>query len=423
MTQILLNEKQQYAYNCIKAGKSIFLTGPGGTGKSTIIKLFSGEYSCSRKIGLTALTGCAALLLGGSTLHYYLGIQLGTAPVKNLEISIRKNRKLLSRWLDLEVLIIDEISMLTPVLLDKIEELARLVRDSQIVFGGIQLIFTGDFLQLPCVEGDKFCFESECWSKCIDEVIYLEEIVRQKELEFQTVINKVRYGIVDSSVRDLFDSRLKRNRLDEYKNLEIKPTKFFPLKYMVEEINLKELDKLDGDFYSYKMEIIICDKNIKDKQRAIDKFLKDSSIPEEIQLCVGAQVMLTRNLDISSGLVNGSRGVVVEFIEDFPKVKFFNGVETFIKYECNTLEENGICILTATHLPLIIAYALTIHKSQGATLDCVEIDLSKSFEYGQSYVALSRVKTIEGLYIKDIDYSKIIAHPKAIQFYKKYTTI
>ena len=161
MTQILLNEKQQYAYNCIKAGKSIFLTGPGGTGKSTIIKLFSGEYSCSRKIGLTALTGCAALLLGGSTLHSYLGIQLGTAPVKNLEISIRKNRKLLSRWLDLEVLIIDEISMLTPVLLDKIEELARLVRDSQIVFGGIQLIFTGDFLQLPCVEGDKFCFESE----------------------------------------------------------------------------------------------------------------------------------------------------------------------------------------------------------------------------------------------------------------------
>ena len=109
MSKIFLNEKQQYAYNSIKAGKSIFLTGPGGTGKSTIIKIFKDKYSSSRKIGLTAMTGCAALLLGGSTLHSYLGIQLGTASVKNLEINIRKNRLLFSKWLDLEVLIIDEI--------------------------------------------------------------------------------------------------------------------------------------------------------------------------------------------------------------------------------------------------------------------------------------------------------------------------
>ena len=422
MSKIFLNEKQQYAYNSIKAGKSIFLTGPGGTGKSTIIKIFKDKYSSSRKIGLTAMTGCAALLLGGSTLHSYLGIQLGTASVKNLEINIRKNRLLFSKWLDLEVLIIDEISMLTPVLLDKLEELARLVRDSQIVFGGIQVIFTGDFLQLPCVEGDKFCFEAECWNKCIDEVIYLEELVRQKGVEFQQVINKIRYGIVDSSVKDLLNSRLKKNRLEEYKKLEIKPTKFFPLKYMVEEINMNELDKLEGDFYSYKIEITV-NNSVRDKNRLIEKFLKDSSIPEEIQLCVGVQVMLTRNLNISSGLVNGSRGVVIGFVEDFPNVKFFNGIETVITYVNNVVEENGECILTSVHIPLIIAYAVTIHKSQGATLDCIEIDLSNSFEFGQSYVALSRVKTIEGLYIKDIDYSKIIAHPKAIEFYKKYTNL
>ena len=422
MSQVLLNEKQQYAYNCVKGGKSIFLTGPGGTGKSTLIKIFTTTYSNVKCIGLTALTGCAALLLGGSTLHSYLGIGLGTSPVETLELNIRKNTRTLGKWKKLDVLIIDEISMLTPVLFDKLEELARRLRDSDLVFGGIQLILTGDFLQLPCVEGEKFCFESECWDNCIDEVIYLEEIVRQKEIEFQQVINKVRYGIVDSEVKNLLETRLKNKRIKEYKNLEIKPTKFFPLKSMVEEINVTELDKLEGDFYSYKMVINVF-REVKNKQLVLEKFMKNSVVPEEIQLCIGAQVMLTSNLDIDSGLVNGSRGVVIEFIEDYPKVKFTNDVELVITYESRNMEENGEVLLTACQIPLIIAYALTIHKSQGATLDCIEIDLSRIFEYGHGYVALSRVKTIEGLYITNIDYTKLVAHPKAVQFYRKYTTI
>jgi len=191
---------------------------------------------------------------------------------------------------------------------------------------------------------------------------------------------------------------------------------------MVEEINVTELDKLEGDFYSYKM-VINVSREVKNKQLVLEKFMKNSVVPEEIQLCIGAQVMLTSNLDIDSGLVNGSRGVVIEFIEDYPKVKFTNDVELVITYESRNMEENGEVLLTACQIPLIIAYALTIHKSQGATLDCIEIDLSRIFEYGQGYVALSRVKTIEGLYITNIDYTKLVAHPKAVQFYRKYTTI
>ena len=205
-------------------------------------------------------------------------------------------------------------------------------------------------------------------------------------------------------------------------NFGIKPTKLFPTNSSVDFINNKELDALalnDTEFYEYNIETIVY-PGIKNKLYAIEKYKKSCNAPETLQLCIGAQVMLLWNMDAEAGLVNGSRGVITQFIGDIPMVKFLNGRELLVEYHDWEHEENGQKILRVIQIPLKLAYALTIHKSQGCSLDYAEIDLSNTFAKGQSYVALSRVKNIEGLSIIDIDFDKIVADEKAVQFYEKF---
>jgi ATP-dependent DNA helicase PIF1 len=368
-----------------------------------------------KNMGLTSTTGTSALIIGGTTLHSFTGIRLGTGSAEALTNTIRTSPKLRKRWKQLEVLIIDEVSMLSPVLFDKLEQIARSMKGSVAPFGGIQLILTGDFLQLPCVEGDKFCFESEAWKKCIKKTVYLEEIVRQSEVGFRSLLNKIRLGVVDEEVKKLLLSRVNKKLEND---LGIIPTKIYPLKVNVDQINEIELDKFsDQEFFEYNMEINVF-PIAGNKVYAIEKFRKGNVTPENLQLAVGVQVMLTWNLDLLQGLANGSRGIVTEFVEDFPKVKFLNGIERIIKYNTWSVEEDGVPIMEATQIPLRIAYAITIHKCQGATLDYAEVDLENVFEYGQAYVALSRVKSFDGLSIGKLNFNKIVAHPEAIRYYK-----
>jgi intein/homing endonuclease len=722
-SDIVLNEKQIEAYKKMMNGKSIFLTGPGGVGKTKLIKMFSEEFSGKKCIGLTSTTGTSALLIGGTTLHSYTGIKLGNATAPVLVTQILKKPYLRKRWKDLEVLIIDEVSMLTPILFDKLEEIARTVRRSDKPFGGIQLILTGDFCfsgdtnillangcmklakhikvgdkllgddgtvrnvtktiqgfgnlykismprggddftvtenhilclkyckhgfikwlqskdvwvvyfwyknnivsktfsicnstkenayskaiefvntlendiieitvkeymllpystrrdlccykvgisewpmfsrsnlsihpwllgawlggghsdgkgfsnidkecideftqyltnmncrvqkstdyscrylikdltdgkrssfktelykynlidnkhipdeymyssvndrlnilaglldtdgsltkntyqisqsrehlskqicflarslgfscshiggdihlipcrikrkqaskiinrqydpllmkmtitpldkgsfygfetdgnrrfllgdftvthncQLPTIEGDKFCFQSKTWNNCVNEVVYLTEIVRQTDPEFQEVLNKVRMGIVDSSVVETLSTRVGKELVNDF---GIKPTKLFPLKVNVEQINEEELNNLgDVEFRRYNMKITIYPE-VKNKQYALEKFRKNNVAPEELDLAIGAQVMLTFNIDLQEGLANGSRGVVTDFVDDFPKVTFLNGVSRVIDYNIWEVEENGQSIMRAIQVPLRVAYAITIHK-------------------------------------------------------------
>jgi len=202
----------------------------------------------------------------------------------------------------------------------------------------------------------------------------------------------------------------------------IKPTKLYPTNYDVDRINDIELDKLAEDgrqFYEYEMDIKVL-SNVSNRQAAIEKFIKNCTAPKDLQLCLGSQVMLLKNLDLENGLANGSRGVVKSFVGEIPMVQFLNGQERLIDYDIWEVEENDKPILRATQLPLKIAYAISIHKSQGESLDYAEMDLSHVFEYGQAYVALSRIKSLEGLSIIDIDYDKIKSHPKALEFYENY---
>jgi ATP-dependent DNA helicase PIF1 len=412
---MILNTKQEEAYEKMKEGKSIFLTGPGGAGKTALIIKFYSEYTRSRNIGLTSTTGTSALIIGGSTLHSFTGIRLGTSSAGVLSMQILKKPHLRKRWKELDTLIIDEVSMLSPDLFDKLEEIARTVRKRTDVFGGLQLILTGDFLQLPCVDSDKFCFDAKTWESCIGDVVYLQEIIRQDNKEFQNILNKVRVGDIDEEVKNLLNSKVK-NKLKN--DMGILPTKLYPLKASVEEINEMELNKLnDNKFYGYDMELIV-HKETLNKQYTLEKFRKSNVAPENLQLTEGVQVMLTWNLDLHSGLANGSRGVVIGFVEDLPKVRFLNGVERIIDYNVWDVEENGVNTMRAIQVPLRVAYAITIHKCQGATLDYVQVDLKHVFEYGQAYTALSRVKNLEGLSISGLDFAKIKAHPEAVQYYR-----
>ena len=424
-----LTEKQQKAFNLMIAGKNIFLTGPSGSGKSAVINLFKETHGRRVNMAITSTTGISALLIGGSTLHSYLGIGLGNGTVDEIAKKIMTNSKYRQRLCDLDMLIIDEVSMLSPELFDKLEQVSRVVRrkkakrvlcddgETERPFGGVQLVLSGDLLQLPVVgNSDSFIFDAECWERCIDEVVVLEKIMRQENKEFQNVLNEVRVGVVSRKGMEMLNSRVGAKLKNE---LGILPTRIYTTNAQVDQMNNLELDKIgEENVYQYDMEVYFYEF-VKNREQMLEKYRKSSLAPESLQLCIGAQVMLVCNLDLENGLANGSRGVVIDIVEDVPVVRFLNGEERVISHWQWEIEEDRKKQVRITQIPLKLAWAQTIHKAQGSTIDYAEMDLSNVFTYGQAYVALSRVKTLEGLSIIDISYDAVKAHPKALEYYRK----
>lgn len=413
-----LNEKQMIAYKAMISGTSILLTGNSGTGKTETIKMYLKQFKDSKNIGVTSTTGISAVLFGGTTLHSFLGIGIGKDTVDKLYEKIFNKSYIKNRWKKLDMLIIDEISMLSHELFDKLENIARRIRRNEKPFGGIQLVLSGDFCQLACVNSDSFCFEAENWEKCIKKTVYLTNIIRQQNSDFQNCLNNIRVGTITEDVKRILSSRIGVNLSNEH---GIKPTKLFSTNYSAEKLNEKEISifkKSGSEFFEYNMEISYYDDKNPYKEYNIQNYKKFCTIQENLFLCLNAQVMLVINLDIENGLVNGSRGVIMRFENDLPVVKFLNGKEIIIDFYTWEVEENSKKIMKITQVPLKLAYALTIHKCQGCTLDYAEMDLNNVFEYGQAYVALSRVKSLEGLSIIGIDFDRIRAHPKAIEFYR-----
>lgn len=412
--EIKLTKKQQKAYDLMCAGKNVFITGPPGTGKSLAIKLFK-EKSTNKRIAITSTTGISALLIGGTTLHSYLGIALGKGTAEQLVDLVLSKAYICQRWKKLQILVIDEISMLSPDLFDKLEYVANVVRENlnplQKPFGGIQLILSGDFLQLPVVGSDNFCFEAKTWKKCVEETVYLTEIMRQSDTTFQRILGNIRYGIVEKRDKKILDSRI---GIELKNDLGIIPTIIHTTNEEVDKINKRELSKLTGELYEYELAIF----SDPSKRFLHDKYKKSCIAPEILHLCVGAQVMLLCNLDLEAGLANGSRGVVVDFCEDMPIVKFLDGTTRVIDHHTWKIEEGGKIIMEIVQIPLKLAYAITTHKSQGCTLDYAIINLANIFTHAMAYVALSRVKNLDGMSIQAIDYASIKAHPKAVEYYK-----
>jgi ATP-dependent DNA helicase PIF1 len=422
-----MNFKQNYAITLMDEGHNIFLTGGGGVGKSYVIQKFIERYRAdknkiSKSLAITSTTGVSAVLIKGKTLHSWAGIGLGKG---DLIEKIKNNNKALSRWLSVKILIIDEISMLNPRLFERLDKVARHFRVPTLPFGGIQLIIVGDFCQLPVVKGDgDFCFDSPSWKECEFKVVNLTQVIRQDNIEFANVLQELRFGNISKKTRKLLLERTGKWTRETCNKDGIKPTLLYSTNKNVDELNKKELEeliKLELPYKIYKVKTGIIkspiNMNMNDLINLIDYYTKDV---KKIKLAVNAQVMLTKNIDVDNGLANGSRGIITGFKDGqigLPIVKFMNGIEIEIPLYKSKYND-GEVEFVYEYIPLKLAWATTIHKSQGATLDYVVANLSNIFEYGQAYVALSRAKSLENLYLTGINFNKIMCHPDAKKYYK-----
>ena len=434
MTESLTPEQKSVIQHLLN-GSSGFLTGGGGVGKSYLLSIIYTELPGMKKridgklirIQMCALTGCASLLLGhkSKTLHSWAGIGLGKGTIQELYIKIRRNTKALRNWLTTDLLIIDEISMMTAELLDKLNGIAKRVRGDKRPFGGMQVLLVGDFFQLPPVNKNEaivFAFESEAWKEIVTVTIELTVIQRQKDEEFQKILREARIGALTKESCTI----LKDHQGLDWRSNKIRPTLLFPRRMEVEMINDSNLRALTGKRHTYSAKLLYDGKmpdgfTEKDEgfQRALQSFDSESAYAVELELALNAQVMLIANTDPDAGLVNGSRGVVTGFCEatGLPMIEFINGVRKPIGNHSWPIE--GYEFVSRSQLPLRLAYACTIHRSQGSSLDSALVDIGPgTFEYGQAYVALSRARSLNALYVHDFDPMAFRAHPKVKAFYK-----
>ena len=421
-----LNAKQHTAVELARSGESFFLTGGAGTGKSfTVAAICSVLEAAGRRVFKTASTGVAALLLGsgGTTVHSWSGMGLGDLPVSRMVA--KASRTAVQRVKDTDVLVIDEISMLHPEFFLKLEEYARRIRQCDLPMGGIQLIAVGDFMQLPPVGAPPdapFCFQTPAWSACLTKMVRLTQVYRQKDEAWAHLLNRMRLGQV--TVEDVQTLKTRVGAMFPADGIE--PTMLRARNSQADVLNESRLAALPGreDVYACKT---VCGVKRKPglsvaaagpapSPDVYKKMVEDRSpAPAVLKLRVGASVMLLKNLDLDAGLANGSLGVV-KCLSPLV-VTFIGGVERVIGAEVWDIKfdvGNYVCSATVEQYPLQLAWALTIHKIQGASLDRVSVALDRSlFEFGHAYVALSRVKTLQGLHLTVFDPACIKAHPQA----------
>lgn len=411
-----LSPQQQLVVQMIlQKGQSVFFTGSAGTGKSRTLKeIVKQAPTLTTKV--TALTGIASSILpGGTTLHSFAGIGLAKGSQEQILTQLKSNHSKVKMWKQLKLLIVDEASMMSKKLFEVLEYVARKVRGNEKPFGGVQLCLCGDFFQLPPVArggGDdgKFCFESSVWDKCISHSIELTTVYRQRDQTFLRLLREVRFNAATQESINLLQS-LSRP-LDCPPGIQ--PTRLYPVNAVADRINAEELSKLPGSTYMFPAH----DSGPEHLREQLNNL---TMFPKVLELKVGAQVMMLKN---SVELVNGSRGVVIDFVNSgmeimpqIPKVRWMSGNTTVISPD-DAMREVPMGKLTRRQLPLKLCWAMTIHKSQGMSIDLLEVDLARVFEKGQAYVALSRARTLQGLRVCSFDPSRFWVDLRVVDFYR-----
>lgn len=471
-----LGEEQWSVFQKIAKGENIMVCGPAGTGKSVVI-VHAVRFLRKLKlnVSVTAMTGVAASYLNGgqedinaSTLHWWIGSDLCTGSAKEESEKIKQSQSFI-RWIDTEVLVIDEVSMMDAALFDKLDQMARILRKNPFPFGGIQIVLSGDFFQLEpvivdssskpygkyknksIVDGDHeksndtsaqqrkedsskhvFCFQTKTYKNAFkrENVIVLTKNYRQKtDPEFQRVLEEIREGTLSIRSIELLKSRL---NAPLHCPTGIRPTFLMPLVRQVEAENKNALDAISGPVFSFKMNTISAPSLPEKKADIMISMLKKKipQVVDDLKLKIGAPVMLLVNLNVPDGLVNGAQGCVQKFDEEdgLPHVQFANGQVVKIQmYTWNSDNGKGTKRFSGVlirQLPIKLAAALTIHKSQAMSLDYVKLDMGpEMFASGQGYVALSRCRRLDGLCLTRFHWKSIRVNVVVIQFYREYNAL
>jgi len=399
---------QDQALEILKTGASVFLTGEPGSGKTYVVNSYV-RWLKKHKIdpGVTASTGIAATHIGGMTIHSFSGIGVAEFLSKYDVDRIASIERIARRVLDTSVLIIDEVSMLAGNTLELVDMVFREVRKSELPFGGMQVVLVGDFFQLPPVarEGRNavFAFESKSWEFLNPVVCYLTDQYRQEDKIFLDILSAIRGNCVEDSHFELISGRM----ADTAKSFDSIP-KLFSHNTDVDAINSRELLKLPNDPKVFSM-------ISKGAKVLVEQLKRGCLSPEKLELKKDAVVMFTKNSPLGK-FVNGTLGAISGFDQEtgLPIVKCKDGSEVIATPMKWTIEEHGSVKAMIEQIPLRLAWAITVHKSQGMTLDEAVVDLSKAFEYGQGYVALSRVRALAGLHLLGINSKALLVHPKIL---------
>ena len=422
LEQSVENEEYQKVLTLLLNGENVFLTGYAGTGKSYILNKLKEKFK--KKLTITSTTGIAAVNVKGQTIHSWAGVGLCKNPVNKTIDKIKTRPSVLKQILNCKILAVDEISMLNTETFEYIDQVLKTIRDSFKPFGGIQVIFIGDFYQLPPVETENaiersFCFESPLWKDFNLKNVVLKRNYRQSEEKFIKALNDMRINSLNNGDIELLKSR--ETNLDTFETdiLHIFSTNEEANRYNEAKFNMinepvRIFEAEDGIYRGSKP---IYDGFTENENYVLEIFGKNCRAEKQIALKLGARVMLLVNMDFNKGLINGSCGKIIEFKENTITVKFDNGVTSSIpKHKFEYYYHDKIAA-ERTQYPLRLAYGITIHKSQGMTLDKLVVDCSRIFERGQVYVAMSRVRTIDGLYIKSFSKDKVMVDEKVAKFY------
>ena len=397
---------QNTALNILKTGNNVFITGSAGTGKTYLLNQFI-FYLKSRKIvpTIVAPTGIAASHLQGQTIHSYFSLGIRDFIDEYYIETMLEKKYLQTRFSKIKILIIDEISMVSPEIFSSIDKILRAFKKNNTPFGGIQVILSGDFFQLPPIskvpKDKRFAWQSPSWKELALKTCYLEEKYRQDDNVLISILDEIRSGNVSTNTYDILNSRFHKEL-----SIDFEPTKLYTHNIDVDRINNNELAKINNTPHTFKYKSEGSAKNI-------EKIFKSSLVLEELTLKKGAVVMFIKN-NHENGYINGTTGVVIDFDRgtNLPVIKTSDGRLVKLDLEDWTMEnESGSLVAKVSQIPLKLAWAITIHKSQGMTLDAAEIDLSKTFEVGQGYVALSRIKNIDGLRLMGLNDTALTVDP------------
>ena len=398
---------QAQALDILKTGGNVFLTGEPGAGKTYVLNQYLHWLEAAGvHVAITASTGIAATHIGGMTIHSWSGIGARDEITAYDLDQITSREKTVKRVKRAQVLVIDEISMLSAHTLDSIGLVCRTIRENGEPFGGLQVIFVGDFFQLPPIakQGEvvRYAFESRAWEHARPLVCYLTEQYRQEDEMFLSLLRSIRKGHIEDDHYTLLQEQTEIG----YEGIE--PTRLYTHNADVDAVNLNKLKSLTGKGKTFKM-------NAAGNKQLLLGLVKSCLSPEVLELREEAMVMFTKN-NFEVGYVNGTLGRVLRFDSDgYPVIETTDGLQVTVKPTTWDVVEEKKVLASIEQIPLRLAWAITVHKSQGMSLDAAEMDLSKSFVFGQGYVALSRVRSLDGLKLLGMNPNALMVDPRVAQ--------